>query len=185
MLAACEKLAAELLGNTTVSTTTFASSYTHSFKHHDYLTSSIYCDGVYRLLSDYSQFETLYYDCGLGFNVDNFEISFDYYLTNVGFMPMIVLGRSHRMFEIRITNKHNRIEVTTHNGRYSYETNIFVLEGTWERINVRYDHGDLFINKQHIRIHPLEKQPDNILTSMNFSNGFAYKGWIRNIVVSY
>ena len=96
-------------------------------------------------------------------------------------MTMIVLGHFGRMLQLRITN--NRIEVTTHNQDYSYMTNISVVRGNWQNIKIVYDHGNLSINNQLIRVHLLEHGYDNVLTSMNFSNGGAYNGWFKNILV--
>lgn len=154
-----------------------------NMKIHYNQTEMIYCDGEYKCCEydDYSQLETLYHDCGNDFNIDNFEISFDYYLTNYKDMTMIVLGHFGRMLQLRITN--NRIEVTTHNQDYSYMTNISVVRGNWQNIKIVYDHGNLSINNQLIRVHLLEHGYDNVLTSMNFSNGGAYNGWFKNILV--
>lgn len=150
-----------------------------------YRSTSIICNGVYHSISgDYNHGNhELYYDLGDNLNRNFFEISFEYYISpsDIGNdMNLITLSEWYREFGLKITN--SKIIVTTDNQNYLFDTEISVFSG-WNKINLVYNNGNLYINNQFIQIGPLDNDGDNVLSSINFSNGTCFKGTLRNILV--
>ena len=148
---------------------------------------TIYCDGVYHGPDweyDYTQ-SAFYYNLGEDLNRNFFEICFEYYVSleqGDYYNNLITLSSSHREFGLRISQAGDLI-ITTDNGRNSFETEINIVNGEWNKIDLIYDNGNLYINNKYIHIGKLDNDGDNILSSINFAGGNCFCGWLRNISI--
>lgn len=160
-----------------------SSTFSHKTPSHIILTKSesIYCDGVYHGADWEYDYKTtaLYENLGPQFNRSFFSISFDYYMIQGDNIITIDTGR--RVFGL--VPKGNTIIVTTNNQDNYFDTLIDAMYEKWQHIDLIYDHGVLVINGKNLNIGELNSSSDNILSSVNFSNGRCFKGNIRNLVV--
>ena len=140
----------------------------------------------------------LYVDLGPHFHRSFFSISFEYsiirgskknpnwhyskfsseYLDN---RTILSFDTGRRSFELRLGE--SRVVVATNNSDNYFETSIDIEYETWQRIDLVYDSGRLIVNGKVLDIGPLNVGDNNVLTSMGFSNGSAFNGYIRNLVV--
>ena len=128
-------------------------------------------------------------DVNLGsqFNRKCFEISFDYFISatdkdSVRNDNIITFDSSYRA--LGLIMKDGSIFVTTNNGSKYFDAGIRYKKGKWEHINLILIDGDLVINSKLIKVGDIKWSPsNNILSSRNFSNGHAFKGQIKNLVV--
>ena len=148
---------------------------------------TIYCDGVYHGPDweyDYTQ-SAFYYNLGEYLNRNFFEICFECYVSpeqSDYYNNLITLSSSHREFGLRIGQAGGLI-ITTDNGSHSFETEINIVNGEWNKIDLIYDNGNLYINNKYIYIGKLGDDGDNILSSIYFAGGNCFCGWLRNISV--
>lgn len=128
-------------------------------------------------------------DVNLGsqFNRKCFEISFDYFISatdkdSVRNNSIITFDSSYRA--LGLIMKEGSIFVTTNNGRMAFDSGIRFKKETWEHVNLILIDGDLVINSKLIKVGDIKWSPsNNTLSSRNFSNGHAFKGQFRNLVV--
>ena len=128
-------------------------------------------------------------DVNLGsqFNRKYFEVSFDYFISatdkdSVRNDNIITFDSSYRA--LGLIMKDGSIFVTTNNGSKYFDAGIRYEKGKWEHINLILIDGDLVINSKLIKVGDIKWSPsNNILSSRNFSNGHAFKGQFRNLVV--
>lgn len=157
----------------------------------------VYCDGVYHGPEwEYDYRNTaLYLDFHYGngyylggeFNRNYFRVSFDFYVlsTESSTNPrnnLIMLGTSHRVFGLKFGDN-NTLLVTTNNGDHCWCTSISYVLETWQHVDLLYDHGTLYINDDYISIGELNEPGDNVLSSIDFSTGNCFYGYIKNLVV--
>lgn len=147
----------------------------------------IFCNGVYEGPEweyDYTR-TALYHDLGNTFSRNLFEITFEYRLgqaTDLSeYMNIIMLSSDYREFGIAIYKGYLYIITDNHTNYYS--TPIKAVAGTWQKVDVVYNNGDLNINGNQIEIRPIDSGGDNVLSSIDFSCGDCFKGWLRNIIV--
>ena len=154
--------------------------------------NQVYCDGVYHGPHwEYNYKQTALYE-GLGdqFNRNFFSISLDYYIipSDDGYDSkwsdnnnIIMLDCSYRAFGLILLN--NTIYVKTNNGDNYFDTKIEFKCETWQHIDLVYNNGSLYINGQTLDIGKLNGPGDNVLSSVDFSGGRCFKGYIKNIIV--
>ena len=128
-------------------------------------------------------------DVNLGsqFNRKYFEVSFDYYISatdkdSVRNDNIITFDSSYRA--LGLIMKEGSIFVTTNNGSKYFDAGIRYKKGKWEHINLILIDGDLVINSKLIKVGDIKwSTSNNILSSRNFSNGHAFMGQFRNLIV--
>ncbi len=153
---------------------------------------SIYCDGVYH--GPYWEYDykttALYESLGRQFNRNYFSISFDYYIQksdngyDYEYAPntnIITLDTGSRAFGLKPWK--NTIYAATNNYDNYFDTAIRFEFETWQRIDLVYDNGKLYINGRVLDIGPLTQSTENVLTSVNFASGLCFKGYIKNLIV--
>ena len=92
-----------------------------------------------------------------------------------------MLDCSYRAFGLILLN--NTIYVKTNNGDNYFDTKIEFKCETWQHIDLVYNNGSLYINGQTLDIGKLNGPGDNVLSSVDFSGGRCFKGYIKNIIV--
>lgn len=136
-----------------------------------------YCDGVYG--NDSHGFHTP----ELTINRYHFGFSFsfkaDYYLKS---WPLI-LSRRWRILGIELTSD-GGIGITTHNLSDFYSTGCEYAPGEWTDVTVEYDHGTLTFNGNQIYVDmDTEGSWDNTFHSMNYSDGIAFQGYLKDVTI--
>jgi hypothetical protein len=145
---------------------------------------NIICDGTYNPTSiGQSSGKALNMNLGDQFNRNNFEMSFEFYPEAMSGRNdnILTLDTSYRSFGLIMLN--DNICVTTNNQRNRFNTDIQVTCNAWNSVNLVYDDGHLTINGKSFQIGNLSEGRNNVISSMNFSNGHAFKGQIKNLVV--
>lgn len=145
---------------------------------------SVYCDGIYGSQSKSSLRENL----GDSFNRNYFEISFDFYplatdKDSISLDNIITLDSSGRVFGIHM--KDGILQATVNNS-YSYPISLGTrfTPNKWQHLRLVYDNGTLKVNGTVTReIGKLNPPGNNILSSMRYSNGHTFKGYIRDLLV--
>ena len=139
-----------------------------------------YCNGYYSMYGNSNE-KCQCFEAGLSsLNVKHFKISFDYTAEEQG--CILVLSDLSRMLGIYLRN--DEIVVYTWNFDNKYTTNISQPLGQTHHIDLEYNNGQLTINDKQMIIDMNENPSDKTLTSLNYSNGDAFKGTLKNIVVT-
>lgn len=146
-----------------------------------------YCDGVYPGNTGAAS-EYLYDSLASPFNLQAFDLSFDFY----GLFPtsetsgtygknILMFGMTGRVFGLSV--KDGFIYVSTNNLTNLFNTSIPYTQETWQSINLTYRHQTLRINGKSMIIGHVKNGGNNVLTSCDYSRGSCFKGFFRNIVL--
>ena len=138
-----------------------------------------YCDGVYG--NNVECFSTY-----VKINRNKFRISFDFEAmesTKPEGQYVMVLSMGWRVFGVYLT-KEGDIKVTTNNQSNKYSTGLKYNMGESTIIEAEFDNGTLIINGVKIQNVDLNRTDgDNNLSSINYGNGTAFHGYIKNVRV--
>ena len=142
---------------------------------------SFSCDGVYESTAQIK--ETI--DNKL--NRNDFTISFDFNSATDGsgsarINNILTLDSFYRSLGLAMKNK--TIHVTVNNQRQDIDTGIPIKPGEWQHVDLSYTNGQITINGKEYQVGALNGPGNNVLSTNNYSNGQAFKGNIRNLVVS-
>ena len=142
---------------------------------------SYFCDGVYDSSAQIK--ETL----GNKLNRNDFTISFDFNSATDGsesarINNILTLDSFYRSLGLAMKNK--TIHVTVNNQRQDIDTGIPIKPGEWQHVDLSFTNGQITINGKEYQVGTLNGPGDNVLSTNNYSNGQAFKGNIRNLVVS-
>ena len=115
----------------------------------------------------------------------------NYYFPNSFFFLMIVTPYNSiqlpQFFKIELVgvclHDDGDIFIETDNGDFEYGTGLTYFPERFKEINLEYDHGTLTINGVQRKIKMNEYNGDNILSSINFSSGNAFHGYIHSVRV--
>lgn len=149
----------------------------------------VHCDGLYHGGDkdfDY-QITSFYENLGQAFDRRYFELSFDYYPTKPtekswnGTTNILTLDTYYRALGILGDGK---IRIETNNGRNVFQTNIPSKQGKWQHIDLVHDDGRITINGKVLQIGTVHGPGDNVLSSVDFSDGNSFSGKIKNLVVN-
>lgn len=143
--------------------------------------SGIYCNGIYPYSTDAKHTKPFYFSKNLGtLNKNHFRITFNYKPLE-GETYVLVLGHGGRVIGFYL-DSNNRIVLTINNQNKRFSTFVSWNFNQLNFIDFEYNNGWAIINNQKYEIGILNNS-DNELVSVNYSNGFAYKGWLYNIKV--
>ena len=152
----------------------------------------VYCNGIY--VEEQNGEKTKYWQVDLGenFNRHAFELSFDFKpmfdeKTASTYGNIITLDSGWRA--ISLMTKGSTIYVTTNNQRTYFNTGIPYKLGEWMHLDIFVGGGWISVNSpangKNFAIGVLnDGRLDNTLSSKNYSNGKAFKGYIKNVVVN-
>ena len=80
--------------------------------------------------------------------------------------------------------KEGAVVVTKNNGSNSYTTGVKFTLNQWQHIDLILNNGYLTINGKVIYLGSIQwSSSNNLLSSLNYSNGHAFKGQFKNLVV--
>ena len=137
---------------------------------------SIYCNGIY----PYDSPDAVYFSQDLSIlNHNHFRIEFDYIPEAAG--PVMVLSHSSRVLAINI-DSNLRVFITTNNGDHIYSTQLSCRLNSLNHLDLKFNNGSMTVNGMTFQT--IMNVSDNVLTSVNYSNGKAYKGSLRNVIVT-
>ena len=151
-----------------------------------------YCDGVYdRKESRYKNGHGLHTP-DLNINKDHFRVSFSFKAVKndteryrwIGEQWVLVLSDWNRVLGVCLKND-GKVYVTTNNNDNYYETDLNYSINEYVDIDMVYEDGILYMNGQQIDI-DMETPHDGQFHSVNYSNGIAFKGYIKDLrIYSY
>lgn len=143
-----------------------------------------FCDGKYE---DMEEFFAV--DLGERLNREHFRIIFmfeamDYKGTLVWTTEQypLVLSRGWRVLAICLHDD-GSIYITTNNQEHEYSTGLKYSPGVGKEIDLEYNNGMVTINGVVLNVEMDEYGGDNVLSSINFSSGNAFYGYINSVRV--
>lgn len=93
---------------------------------------------------------------------------------------ILTLDSSYRALSLILYG--GTIRVKTNNSRNEFDTAIPYSINQWQHIDMSYDEGILTVNGKVFQVGRLNSR-NNVLSNRNYSNGAAFKGHIRGLVV--
>lgn len=145
-----------------------------------YYNDNLYCNGIYEPESS-RQCLDVNLEKEYQFNRYHFSIQLNYYPANTG--TIIVLSDGWRVLKLFITEDW-KVGVSTNNGDHYYSTDINVSQNAWNSIDAEYYHGQMSLNGYICRNVTIDMDNgDNYLSSIDFSCGQCFNGWLSNIEV--
>ncbi len=172
--------------STETQTTTYNNSNSYTSKCIYSLPGEFYCDGIYQ-----------YNETGHGLNISVPYLKRNKFRITLSFMPLsykgnldwrdyqnlIMLGHSYR--DLSISLKSNKqIYITKNNNDDFYDTGIPYAINEYNYIDFIFDNGEVSINGKILHIGTIEEHPyDNEISSLDYSNGSAFKGYIKDVYI--
>lgn len=148
-----------------------------------YMQDSFYCNGEYGGSSGQN---TLKVNLGSGFNRNYFEINLDFYALKTDkdgekYDTIFTLDSSRRA--MGLVMKDGALQVTLQNGTKGLDPKQWFTAKKWQHLMITYDNGYINFNGSRFKIGELVAPGNNILSSTNPSNGHAFKGYFKDIVI--
>ena len=143
-----------------------------------YTDASLYCNGIYEPETD-----RRYLDVNLSqyLNRNHFVLQANFNPEDTG--TILVLSDDYRVLRIYITEDW-KLAVSTNNGQHEYSTNIDVQPNEWNHIYAEYFYGRMELNGYTCdNVDMNTEDGDNCLSSIDFSSGRCFKGWLSDIFV--
>ena len=139
------------------------------------------CNGIYE-----DGAKALSENLGSKLNRRYFEISFDFNPISSDQKAkndnLITLDRSWRAIGLILRN--GSVFVTTNNGSKTFDTGFKFKLNTWQHFTLILDGEDVTANGKYLPVGAIEWSPNNnLLSTLNYSNGRSFKGSIRKLVV--
>lgn len=147
-------------------------------------TDSYYCDGIY----DYNEpddrnghgFHTPNMS-SLNMNQHHFRVVFSFKAMSYDGMWAIMLDRSYRRLGVYL-NRDGTIWISTNNQENYYPTYLTYSLNSFVTLDMEFNHGTIIVNNTTIQVEMGELH-DTGFHSINYSNGTAFKGYIKDFSV--
>ncbi|GHV11012.1 hypothetical protein FACS1894162_6030 [Bacteroidia bacterium] len=144
------------------------------------------CNGIYPYAtSEYVDPDAQYFsvDLGSSLNRNHFKISYQFWVEEHKDQWALMLSERYRVLGINLDN--GKIYISTNNQRNYHDTGETYQLSAWNYISVEYNYGSVRVNNGNWFSVDINTQDgDNVLSSINYSNGNAFKGYLSNIVVA-
>jgi hypothetical protein len=140
-----------------------------------------YCDGEYSKSTDYAKYLA-------NLSLSNFTISCQFNANESRRHWVFVMGSGYRWLGFLI-NANNQISFTANNQDYTQLTDGVIEPSKWYTATVVHNNGTtkVFLDDKEIGSYQIEfvvpAGGDNTFTTTNYSNGTAFKGYIRALKV--
>lgn len=151
-------------------------------------TETTVCSGVYEYSGNAKYAGYVKKNLGNLFDRNHFNLSFEFYpmrseIHGIQYDTILSIDSAYRTF--CFVMKDGRIFVMMHNCSVAYDTGIPYRLQAWNKIKMGYysDQGMLYIGNKSFKVGKLRGFGDNIIASMNYGNGHAFYGHIRNIEI--
>ena len=95
----------------------------------------------------------------------------------------LVLSRAARVMSLCLHND-GTIFIVTNNGDHKYETTLKYIPNQYCNIDLEYYKGLLTINGQKIWVKMDMKKWDKKFSSVNYSNGYSFLGYLKDVEIS-
>lgn len=142
-----------------------------------------YCDGKY---SDKKEYFSADLD---NLNREHFRITFVFkafsYKGTLDWTSEqypLMLSEGWRVLGVCL-HEDGSIYITTNNGDHSYKTNLTYTPNEYRKMDIEYDHGKLYVNENVYDVEMNEYNGDNTLSSIDYSSGNAFLGYINSVRV--
>jgi hypothetical protein len=142
----------------------------------------ITCNGVYPYDNDNAQ----YFSANLGssLNRNHFKISCYFWVEEHKDQWALMLSEGYRILGINLLDN-GKIYISTNNQENYYNIGETYQLNTWNYISVEYNYGFVRVNNGNwFRVDMNTQDGDNELSSINYSSGNAFKGYLCNIYVT-
>jgi hypothetical protein len=157
----------------------------NGYTGNDYVT----CNGIYPGPSwnEDKSLGATYFSTNLGnsLNRNHFSISCFFWVTEHQNKWILMLSEDWRVLGINLDN--GKIYISRNNQQDDFDTGKSYKLSTWNYISVEYNYGTVTIDngaKFECKINT--RDGNNVLSSINYSNGAAFKGYLNSIkVISY
>lgn len=145
------------------------------------INKEIDCDGIYHGPDwDYDYSKKYLYIEPKQFDRYHFGISLEFYPRAA--TCLLSLSSDYRVLNIELRD--GIIFIKTNNGRHIYNTGIKYDIVRWNKLDIRYHYGTIYINDKKIdNVQMNMSDGNNSISSINFSSGNVFNGKIRNIKV--
>ncbi|MGQ7945567.1 hypothetical protein [Flavobacterium sp. WC2509] len=146
----------------------------------------IYTDGVYNNGEGKCKFEQNYDE---PIEWDNFTLDFDFFTNKKREQWPIMMGTATRSIGF-LLNKNMTIEITANNQKQTYQTQGRYETNRWYHVKiVKFNNNtEIYLNETKIGEFQIQIDEDaknnsqNNISSVNYSNGIAFDGGLRNII---
>jgi hypothetical protein len=146
----------------------------------DYVT----CNGIYPGPSwERKTHEATFFSTNLGtsLNRNHFRISFYFWVEAYSENCLLMLSSDYRVFGISLDN--GKIYINSQDR--CYKTGETYRLSAWNYFSVEYNYGTCHVNGNYSFAMDMNTtEGNNILSSINYSNGSAFKGYLSNISVT-
>lgn len=144
----------------------------------------LYADGIYNGGKSANKYEQKYYD---QIQWDNFTLDFDFFTTKKRDQWPIMMGTSTRSIGF-LLKEDMTIEITANNQKQIYATKGLYQINKWYHVKIvkLNNNTEIYLNDTKIGEFQIqieqEKNSGNNISSINYSNGIAFDGGLRNII---
>ena len=151
-------------------------------------TKQYYCDGVYPGVSWEPPKTPNFFSYDLKkLSRNNFEISFEFFVGEHKNHWTIMLSSSYRVLGFYLEND-GSTQISTNNQEHYYPLKAKYKLNTWHKVVLYCQNGLLTVKFDNNPVEMLAIEIDTIggdnkLSSVNYSNAKAFKGYLRNIIV--
>jgi hypothetical protein len=150
----------------------------------DYIGENVYCNGLY----PYGEENAQYFSVNLGssLNRNYFKISSYFWTEEHKNQWALMLSDNYRILGINLDNGNIYISTNKHGDWKYHNVGTYQLD-TWNYISLEYDHGKVRVNNgDWFSVDINTTDGDNVLSSINYASGIAFKGYLSNIeVITY
>ena len=147
-----------------------------------------YCDGIYKYSDEPGAEDAKYFELSLNnLNRNNFGIEFEFLVGENRDHWAIMLSSGWRILGFALNDDGSTL-ITTNNQRNYYSLKATYKLNTWHKVKIICQDKLLYVlfdnnPTENIVIEINTVDGDNELSSINYSNGTAFNGYLRNIKV--
>lgn len=161
--------------------------YSENVIYNNYTDGNSYatCNGIYPYSTEAESTTSSYFSTNLGssLNRNHFKISCQFWVEEHRNQWALMLSGDYRILGINLNN--GKIYISTNNQEKYHSTGETYQLSTWNYISVEYNYGSVRVNNGNwFSIDMNTQDGDNVLSSINYSSGNAFKGYLYNIYVA-
>jgi serine/threonine protein kinase len=140
------------------------------------------CNGIYPY-DDAANAQYFSVNLGNELNRNHFKISFYFWVTAHKNQWALMLSEGYRVFGVNVDN--GQIYISTNNADKYYNTGKNYQLDTWNYVSVEYYYGRVSVNGgDWFNVEMNTEGGDNVLSSINYSSGNAFNGYLSSIEVT-
>jgi|GEM_PF-2653464 len=143
----------------------------------------VVCNGIHPYSADSANARYFSVDLERELNRNHFKISFQFWVTEHRSQWALMLSNGYRVFGVNVDN--GQIYISTNNQSKYYDTNNTYQLNQWNYMSVEYYYGRVSVNGgDWFNVEMNINGGDNVLSSINYSSGNAFNGYLSGIEVA-